>query len=648
MAKLRLSFTLLHHILFIPFVLPLAAAGQTIWVHQCDSVNGNYTTNGTYSNNLNSVLTKMTSTDINFGFYNLSAGDNSGDVAYLISLCMGNLPVSDCHACQNYIKSQINSLCPNQETAIYWSDDCMVRYSSNPILATVEKSPNFVMLRNFTIDSSETTKYYNNVVGSLVKSLPGNASKGNSSLKFATAQAGFDLSITIYSAAQCIPELAQNDCLHNHMCGDLALFSNLKQGFKRTVKLGNHTKMQVVGKGNVRMAIGGVNHLVQDVLYVPDLKNNLLSIGQLQERGLAILIKEGQCKVYHPTKGLIIQSTMTSNRMFTLISDQIQGKEEAPVACFQAKVEDVARLWHSRYGHLSYIGLKILKDKNMVKGLPSFDDTKLVCVEYEENKFYLSYDGDSTDNTIIGKESSNRKIKIIAASVAGGLVVLLVVMVCFIFLRKRKLHWSILSNRLMDKDDISNIESLQFNFSIIRAATGNFSEANKVGEGGFDAVYKCYSAEVSNKAELWHSRYGHLSFKGLQTLQEKAMVDGLPEFGAIKSTCEACIWRKWSEGVPLDVIDSSILDGSESQILRCIHIGLLCVQDNMVDRPTMSSVVLMMSSESLALPLPSHPAYINTSNMPLNTEDANWLNDKSTDFELITELQVRYIYFLKK
>ena len=39
-------------------------------------------------------------------------------------------------------------------------------------------------------------------------------------------------------------------------------------------------------------------------------------------------------------------------------------------------------------------------------------------------------------------------------------------------------------------DEISSVESLQFDFSTISAATDDFSEANKLGQGGFGAVYK--------------------------------------------------------------------------------------------------------------------------------------------------------------
>lgn len=44
-------------------------------------------------------------------------------------------------------------------------------------------------------------------------------------------------------------------------------------------------------------------------------------------------------------------------------------------------------------------------------------------------------------------------------------------------------------------------------------------------------------------------------------------------------------------------------------MLRCIHIGLLCVQEDAAKRPTMASVVLMLGSSTMALPVPSAPAF---------------------------------------
>ena len=48
---------------------------------------------------------------------------------------------------------------------------------------------------------------------------------------------------------------------------------------------------------------------------------------------------------------------------------------------------------------------------------------------------------------------------------------------------------------------------------------------------------------------------------------------------------------------------------SANEVLRCIHIGLLCVQEDPADRPTMSSVVVMLTSNSMTLAEPTNPGF---------------------------------------
>ena len=60
----------------------------------------------------------------------------------------------------------------------------------------------------------------------------------------------------------------------------------------------------------------------------------------------------------------------------------------------------------------------------------------------------------------------------------------------------------------------------------------------------------------------------------------------------------------------MELIDKSLADMCtlSDQVLRCMNVGLLCVQQRPEDRPDMSSVLLMLSSESL-LPKPSQPGF---------------------------------------
>lgn len=177
----------------------------------------------------------------------------------------------------------------------------------------------------------------------------------------------------------------------NHMCGDRSLFCDLDESFTHIVKLGNNMRMNVVGKGNVRLFLEGISYVVTEVFYVPDLQNHLLSIGQLQEKGLAVLIQSNRCRIYHPSRGLIINTDMTANRMFVLLSksqpaEQPAEKQLKKEVCLQAETQDMAELWHRRYGHLGYQNLKTLQQKGMVKGLPQISDTKAVCTDCLKGK----------------------------------------------------------------------------------------------------------------------------------------------------------------------------------------------------------------------------------------------------------------------
>lgn len=61
----------------------------------------------------------------------------------------------------------------------------------------------------------------------------------------------------------------------------------------------------------------------------------------------------------------------------------------------------------------------------------------------------------------------------------------------------------------------------------------------------------------------------------------------------------------------MEIVDQSLGEScSDHEVQRCIQIGLLCVQDYAIDRPSMSVVVSMLSNIELTLPTPKYPAFI--------------------------------------
>ncbi|KAH7576794.1 hypothetical protein JRO89_XS01G0150700 [Xanthoceras sorbifolium] len=65
------------------------------------------------------------------------------------------------------------------------------------------------------------------------------------------------------------------------------------------------------------------------------------------------------------------------------------------------------------------------------------------------------------------------------------------------------------------------------------------------------------------------------------------------------------------ENLPsMELLDPMLGDQlPKHEVLKCIRIGLLCVQEAAADRPTMSHIVMMLSSHTVTAPGPSRPAF---------------------------------------
>ncbi|KAL5579229.1 hypothetical protein UlMin_011671 [Ulmus minor] len=90
------------------------------------------------------------------------------------------------------------------------------------------------------------------------------------------------------------------------------------------------------------------------------------------------------------------------------------------------------------------------------------------------------------------------------------------------------------------------------------------------------------------------------------------------------------IWDLWIEGRAIEIVDSSLNESVGGEALRCIQIGLLCVQEFASDRPKMSAVISMLEND-VALSSPTKPGFVfkrkYTSGDPSSSEGAISTND---------------------
>ncbi|ESW15166.1 hypothetical protein PHAVU_007G049700 [Phaseolus vulgaris] len=177
----------------------------------CDNNKGNYTAESTYQTNLNTLLSNLTSnTQINYGFYNFSYGQNSDEVN-AIGLCRGDVMPDECRSCLNDARDNLTQLCPNQKEAILYHDKCMLRYSNRSIFGLMETKPSYYM---YNTNNATEVYQFNQVLSSLMRILTGIAASGDSRRKYAAASAGASNFQTIYGAVQCTPDLSRQECFH--------------------------------------------------------------------------------------------------------------------------------------------------------------------------------------------------------------------------------------------------------------------------------------------------------------------------------------------------------------------------------------------------------------------------------------------------
>ena len=103
--------------------------------------------------------------------------------------------------------------------------------------------------------------------------------------------------------------------------------------------------MKVIGKGVVKLTLYGVCYTISNVYWVPKLKDNLLSVEQLQEKRVALLFKDDVGSIYHPHKGKMAESIMSANWLFILLAEPFATTNEGRF--LQVSNTDQSTLWHN-------------------------------------------------------------------------------------------------------------------------------------------------------------------------------------------------------------------------------------------------------------------------------------------------------------
>ncbi|BFG35430.1 hypothetical protein CerSpe_217040 [Prunus speciosa] len=656
MAPLMFS---LRFLFFLSPVLFLMISTQSQW---CSNDKGNYTTNSTYQTNLNTLLSSFYSPSNNgngYGFYNLSYGENP-DQVYAIGLCRGDVTVDNCRYCLSNATQVLTESCPNQKEALVGLDQCILRYTNRSIYGAMETEPAFRLYNVQNVSSSDVVEFVQEL-RTLLDDLRGQAAGNGSLRKFAAGTAAAPSFQTIYGLAQCMPDLTEmlcSDCLGSSL-EDIPRYFPATQVGGRIIKPScdlRYETYRFVDPTTVRplpspppplssppppplssppppstSTGGSKSNRSQTVIIivVPIVVSVVLIV-----IFFCIYLRVRGKKKKLETRKLLPGSDDT---------DEIGSAEslQFDLATIRVSTDDFSEANKLGQGGFGFVyrgrllngkdiavkrlstnsGQGDLEFKNEVLLVAKLQHRNLVrllgfCLEGSERLLVYEFVPNASLDHIIFDPTKRaqldwvRRYKIIVGTARG-----------LLYLhedsRLKIIHRDLkASNILIDAEMNPKISDFGMaRLFVLDQTQGNTSRI--VGTYGYMAPEYAMHGHFSVKSDVYS--FGVLVLEIVSGQKNSGF-----QHGENTEDLLSFAWRSWREGTASNLIDPTLRTGSRTEIMRCIHIGLLCVQENVADRPSMASVILMLNSYSLTLPVPSQPAfYLHSSigmDMPLQSE----------------------------
>ncbi|XP_065620688.1 cysteine-rich receptor-like protein kinase 10 isoform X1 [Quercus suber] len=631
------------------------AAPEYRW-HYCSNQT-TFTRNSTYKSNLNHLLSSLSSNSTReSGFYNTTVGQTAGTTVYGLFFCRGDLTPINCRECVSTATKLIiqEQYCPVEKVAVIWYGECVLRYSNESFFSTMGEDLTFLMHNSQNItDPGRFTQ----LLGTSMNEIETKASNAPSGAKkFATTEAKFSDLQTLYSLVQCDPLLSGSDCNRclRTLIGYLPSCCAGKQGgnvlnpscFIR-YEIYPFYKLQAVQspsptpvllappppppKGKSRnplliiiavvaptvfsillLCIGyyflrrrakkkynavpyenasgeiTTDSLQYDLATIEAATNNFADDNKLGSGGFGEVFKGTL-----PNKQEIAVKRLSQNSR--------QGAEE-----FKNEVLLVAKLQHRNLARLLGYCLEGAE--------------KLLLYEFVPNKSLDYFLFDPEKRSLLDWSSRYN----IIGGVARGILYL------HEDSRLRIIHRDLkASNILLD----ANLNPKISDFGMAKIFGVDETQGNTskiVGTFGYMSPEYALHGQFSVKSDVYS--FGVLI---LEILSGKK----ISAFGQ-SDTAEDLLsyaWKHWSNGSYLDMLDSDMRDScSRNEVIQCIHIGLLCVQENPADRPSMATIILMLNSGSVTLPSPQKPPFFLHSRTEQNMPTIEMESDKSSSTNMPT------------
>ncbi|CAL5410927.1 unnamed protein product [Camellia sinensis] len=517
----------------------------------CDVSPANYTQNSPFGNNLKRLLESLWSnTPLSQGFNNTVFG-NSTDQVYGQALCRGDVTPEVCRDCVQNASLEIMTVCPTQN-AIIWHEFCQVQYSYRPFHSWDGYTG---MYPDSNKDEKKISVSVDFVVvlKDFMNKLSDQATFNPSNLMFATGKTKISTNKMIYGLVQCTRDISQIDCrvCLNSEFGDLDGCCDYRQG--GTVLSRNcNMRFQLYPFYN-EPTVNGNRKKIKVAMLVTSPTTLVLA-------GLAA----GCYVIWHQRSNRTRKAT--------------------------GNFSDTNKLGQGGIGDTYLYGL-ITADVLVARlvGCGIEGEEKLLIYEYMPNK--------SLDLFIFDSEKRAKLHWDIRLNIILGIARAL------LYLHEDS-RLNIIqgdlkpNNVLLDQEMVAKIPD--FGMARIFGENQNIANTKRVvGTYGYLAPKYAMDGLFSVKSDVFS--YGVILLEIISGKGNSGfyLTEHAPTLLAY--VCMATMERWKRTGIFRSIVGGSC---PVAEVVRCIHIGLLCVQEDPKDRPNMSSMVVLLGSESATLSEP--------------------------------------------
>ncbi|KAJ9705863.1 hypothetical protein PVL29_003794 [Vitis rotundifolia] len=603
----------------------------------------NDTADDQFNNNLNTLIRDLYNKGGDSRYDNTTIGEGPNKV-YGLYLCTADVTLNVCQKCMDAAGRDIQEHCPNYKEALILYDECLVRYSNRSFFQIVETKPFSRLFKDQ--DATDPDVFERTLLGMLDNlTLQGKSTSSSSALLYASHNIS-SISIKLYGLVQCTQDISPTNCSEClkflvSQLQDVSSTNTWKIGARLFVPScdiryeeypivnfngapvpsldpngkGRKTKWVAIGT-SISAILLVVVVFSSCVYYVRRSKEG--DKEEKESKGEVVLLDfdGGRFNYDYPSENLQ-GDTLAKSKDFPLIGLELILKATqhfsyenklgqggfGPV--YKGTLADGREIAVKRLSRTSGQGLEEFKNevtliarlqhRNLVRllGCCSEGNESLLIYEYMPNK---SLDVFLFDSTTSAQLDWKTRLNIING-IARGISYL------HEDSRLRIIHRDLKpSNVLLDSD--MNPKISDFGMARIFAGSENGTNtARIVGSYGYMAPEYAMEGLYSIKSDVY-------SF-GVVLLE---IITGKKNSGfhlsGMGPSLLSYAWQLWNEGKGLELMDPLLGDSCcPDEFLRCYHIGLLCVQEDASDRPTMSSVIVMLKSESVSLRQPERPAF---------------------------------------